>query len=165
MFALWKEGAVVGECQLLELLLRPERLRDLVELAISLVGSLEVSVDGDGPIRSWHLELEVGIVSDEDIPTTVTTISPTATQIQGPITRARARQLNYQVLSFLGTLPNLHENMLLPKTDVFVTLRNNGPSEELMDNYWSMIVHGDGSKHTRVEDDATHGDSRVVKPL
>ena len=102
---------------------------------------------------------------DEDIPTTVTTTSPTTVQIQGPITRARARQLNYQVLSFLGTIPNLHENMLLPKTDVFVTLRNNGPSEELMDKYWSMIVHGDGSKHTRVEDDATQGDSRVVKPL
>ena len=102
---------------------------------------------------------------DEDIPTTVTTTSPTTAQIQGPITRARARQLNYQVLSFLGTIPNLHENMLLPKTDVFVTLRNNGPSEELMDKYWSMIVHGDGSKHMRVEDDATHGDSRVVKPL
>ena len=102
--------------------------------------------------------------SDEDISTTVTTISPTTTQIQGPITRACARQLNYQVLSFLGTLPNLYENMLLPKTDVFVTLRNNEPSEELMDKYWSMIVHGDGSKHTRIEDDATHGESRIVKP-
>ena len=46
---------------------------------------------------------------DEDIPTTVTTTSPTTVQIQGPITQARARQLNYQVLSFLETLPNLHE--------------------------------------------------------
>ena len=55
--------------------------------------------------------------------------------------------------------------MLLPKTDVFVILRNNGPSEELMDKHWSMIVHGDGNKHTRIEDDATHGESRVLKPL
>ena len=102
---------------------------------------------------------------DEDIPTTVTTTSPTTTQIQGPITRARARQLNYQVLSFLGTLPNLHENMLLPKTDVFVTLRNNGPSEELMDKYWSMIVHGAGSRNASAEDDAaTEGVYRSLKP-
>ena len=54
--------------------------------------------------------------------------------------------------------------MLLPKTDVFVTLRNNGPSEEEMDKYWSMIVHGDGSKHARIGDDATCGDFRSLKP-
>ena len=102
---------------------------------------------------------------DEDIPTTVTTTSPTTTQIQGPITRARARQLNYQVLSFIGTLPNLHENMLLSKTDVFVTLRNNGPSEELMDKYWSMIVHGAGSRNTSAEDDvAMEGVYHSLKP-
>ena len=53
---------------------------------------------------------------DEDIPPIVATTSPTT--IQGAITRARARQLNYQVLSFLGTIPNIHENMLLPKTDM-----------------------------------------------
>ncbi|KAK1641612.1 hypothetical protein QYE76_059417, partial [Lolium multiflorum] len=34
---------------------------------------------------------------DEDIPSIDTTAVPTATQIQGPITRARAKQLNYQV--------------------------------------------------------------------
>ncbi|KAK1680887.1 hypothetical protein QYE76_041735, partial [Lolium multiflorum] len=33
---------------------------------------------------------------DEDIPSIDTTAVPTATQIQGPITRARAKQLNYQ---------------------------------------------------------------------
>ncbi|KAK1664996.1 hypothetical protein QYE76_053155 [Lolium multiflorum] len=33
---------------------------------------------------------------DEDIPSIDTTVVPTATQIQGPITRARAKQLNYQ---------------------------------------------------------------------
>ena len=30
----------------------------------------------------------------------------------------------YQVLSFLGTLPNVHENMMLPKSDVFMLIRN-----------------------------------------
>jgi hypothetical protein len=41
---------------------------------------------------------------DEDIPTHVD--SPVS--IQGPITRARARQLQYQVKSFLGSTPCQH---------------------------------------------------------
>ena len=60
---------------------------------------------------------------DEDINTI---ISPTATYI-GPFTRARAYQLNYQVLPFLGNDSNVHENMMLPKLDTFVLLRNEGP--------------------------------------
>src|SRR4051812_23429116 len=44
-----------------------------------------------------------------------TTVAPTATlphvpQFQGPLTRTHARQLNYQVLLFLGTIPIIHEN-------------------------------------------------------
>jgi hypothetical protein len=102
---------------------------------------------------------------DEDIPSLDTTAVPTATQIQGPITRARAKQLNYQVLSFLGTIPHIHENMMLPKSDMFVTLRNDGPSMDEEDKHWSMITHGgDGSKHLRIEDDATSGDFRTLKP-
>ena len=65
--------------------------------------------------------------SDEDINTTVTSTAPTATYT-GPITRARARQLNYQVLWFLGNDSNVHENMMLPKLDTFVLLTNEGPS-------------------------------------
>ncbi|KAK1663967.1 hypothetical protein QYE76_052126 [Lolium multiflorum] len=92
---------------------------------------------------------------DEDIPSIDTTAVPTATQIQGPITRARAKQLNYQVLSFLGTIPQIHENMMLPKSDMFVTLRNDGPSMDEEDKHWSMITHGgDGSKHVRIQEDA-----------
>ena len=53
----------------------------------------------------------------EDINTIVTPITPTATYT-GPITRAHARQLNYQVLSFLGNDSNVHENMMLPKLDI-----------------------------------------------
>jgi hypothetical protein len=53
---------------------------------------------------------------DEDIPMVDTTVAPIAIlphipQFQGPPTRARARQLNYQVLLFLGTISNIHENM------------------------------------------------------
>ena len=43
------------------------------------------------------------------------------------MTRAHARQLNQQVLSFLQATPTIHENMMLPKVDVFVSLRNDGP--------------------------------------
>ena len=52
--------------------------------------------------------------ADEDINTIVTPTAPAAIHIR-PITRARARQLNYQVLSFLGNDSNVHENMMLPK--------------------------------------------------
>jgi hypothetical protein len=48
---------------------------------------------------------------DEDIPTVDTTVAPTAPHVPGPLTRARARQLNYQVLylnqmclCYLGTM-------------------------------------------------------------
>ena len=106
---------------------------------------------------------------DEDISTVDTTIAPAATHphappLQGPLTRARACQLNYQVLSFLGTLPNIHENKILPKLDVFMLLRNDGPSMDEWDKHWSMMVHGDDNKLVRIEDDATSGDFRTLKP-
>ena len=70
---------------------------------------------------------------DEDINTIVT---PTAPAIHtGPITRARTRQLNYQVLSFLGNDSNVHENMMLPKLDTFVLLTNEGPGMDKRDEH------------------------------
>jgi hypothetical protein len=54
--------------------------------------------------------------------------------------------------------------MMLPKSDMFVTLRNDGPSMDEMDKHWSMIMHGDGSKRLRIEEDATSGDFRTLKP-
>ena len=62
---------------------------------------------------------------DEDNNTIVTPTTP-ATIHTGPITRARARQLNYQVLPFLGNDSNVHENMMLPKLDTFVLLTMKG---------------------------------------
>ena len=99
-----------------------------------------------------------------DIPSLDTPAAPAAIQIQGLITRARAKQLNYQVLSFLGNILHIHENMMLPKSDVYLLLRNNGPSMDEKDKYWSMIVYGDSSKRWRIEDDATTGDFRTFKP-
>ena len=75
------------------------------------------------------------------------------------MTRARARQLNQQVLSFLQATPNIHENMMLPKSNVFVSLRNDGPSMDARDKLWSMYVNGDGSRSAHEEgDDAANGD-------
>src|SRR3954470_14278765 len=101
---------------------------------------------------------------DVDIPSIDTTVVPTARHIQGPITRSRAKQLNYQVLSFLGTIPHIHENMMLPKSDVFLTLRNDGPSMDERDKHWSMARHGDGSKHVMIQEKATDGDFRTLRP-
>lgn len=53
---------------------------------------------------------------------------------------------------------------MLPKSDVYILLRNNGPSMDEKDKHWSMIMHGDGSKRLRIEDDATTGDFRTLKP-
>ena len=107
--------------------------------------------------------------TDEDIQATDTSAAPTATHThvpQGPLTRARARQLNYQVLSFIGTLPNVHENMMLHKSDVFMLLRNDGPSKDGKDAHWSMITHG--GEYKLVRDDTTDdmgGDFRTLKPI
>jgi hypothetical protein len=32
------------------------------------------------------------------------------------------------------------------------------------DKHWSMIMHGDGSKHVEIEEDTTSGDFRTLKP-
>ena len=77
---------------------------------------------------------------DEDINTIVTHTPPAAIHT-GPITRARTRQLNYQVLSFLGIDSNVHENIMLPKLDTFVSLTNEGPSLDKKDEPWSKFKH------------------------
>ena len=101
---------------------------------------------------------------DEDIPTIDVSTTTTAPQLQGPLTRARARQLQHKVLSFLQATPNAHENMMLPKVDVFVSLRNDGPRMEERDKLWSMYVEGDNHRSgNKEEDDATIGDYRNLK--
>ena len=71
----------------------------------------------------------MAFASDEDINTIVTPTAPTATST-GPITRARAIQLNYKVLSFLGNDSNVHEktpivsSYILGDFDAFHTLHD-----------------------------------------
>jgi hypothetical protein len=131
-----------------------------VPLDDGALGRIKLSI----PPFSGDRRPEDYLECDEDIPSIDTPAAPTAEHIQGPITRARAKQLNYQVLLLLGTLSHIHENMMLPKSDMFVTLRNDGPSTDERDKHWSMIVHGDGSKRLRMEEDATSGYFRTLKP-
>jgi len=99
---------------------------------------------------------------DEDINTIITPTGPAAIHT-GPITRARARQLNYQVLSFLGIDSNIHENMMLPKLDTFVLLTNEGPSFE-KDEHWSKNKHGDDGMRMGNKNGVTSDDFRTLKP-
>jgi hypothetical protein len=54
--------------------------------------------------------------------------------------------------------------MILHKSDVFVTLRNDGPSMDERDKHWCMNMHGDGSQYERIEEDAESEDFRTLKP-
>ena len=100
---------------------------------------------------------------DEDINTIVTPTAPAAIHT-GPITRARARQLNYQVLLFLSNDSNVHENMMLPKLDTFLSLRNEGPGMDKRDEHWSKTKHGDDGMRKGIQNGVTSDDSRNLKP-
>jgi hypothetical protein len=67
------------------------------------------------------------MTSDEDITLSHTHNDPLL-DIQGPITRARARQLNLEVSSFLSNSLYDFENRLLPND--YIVLRNEGEVQE-----------------------------------
>jgi hypothetical protein len=98
------------------------------------MADLKPYFDEDDEVASRTTSIQEG-EPIEDIPSIDTPAAPTAEHIQGPITRARAKQLNYQVLLFLGTLSHIRENMMLPKSDMSVTLRNDGPSMDERDKH------------------------------
>src|SRR3954462_2357319 len=87
---------------------------------------------------------------DEDMATIVTPTTP-AKIPTGPIIRDRAHQLNYQVLSFLGNVSNVHVNMMLPNVDVFMLLTNEEPSMDKKDEHWSMFKHEDDEDITTMD--------------
>jgi hypothetical protein len=66
---------------------------------------------------------------DEDITPLDTTNDPPLV-MQGPITRARARQLNLEVSSFLSTSLYDYENRLLPND--YIVIRNNGEGQGML---------------------------------
>jgi hypothetical protein len=100
---------------------------------------------------------------------TDTTVGPRAAhplkpQLEGPLARARAREINYQVPFFVGTFPKNHENMMLPKSNVFMIFRNDRTSMDEKVKHWNIIMHGDGSGLARIWDDATSEDFQTLKP-
>ena len=99
---------------------------------------------------------------DEDMATKVTPIFPAVLPL-GTVARAQICLLNYQVLSFLGNVSSVHENMMLPKLDTFVLLRNEGPSFE-KDEHWSKNKHGDDGMHKGNKNSVTSDDFRSLKP-
>ena len=102
------------------------------------------------------------MMGDEDIPAIVTPTTPAIHT--GPITRARARQLSYQVLSFLGNPSNAHEYMMLPKLDTFVSLMNEGPSMDKKDGHWSGIKHGEEGVRGGKNNGTSSDDFRTLRP-
>jgi hypothetical protein len=60
--------------------------------------------------------------------------------IQGPITRVHARQLNLEVSSFLSTSTYDFENRLLPND--YIVIRNQGEDQEM---------HGEGLRGVEVQ--------------
>ena len=101
--------------------------------------------------------------TDEDTNTIVTPIAHAAIHT-GPITRARACQLNYPVLLFLGNDSNVHENMMLPKLDTFVLLTNEGPSLA-KDAHSSKNKHGDDVMCKGNKNRVSSDDFWTLKPL
>ena len=68
-----------------------------------------------------------GLGSDEDISAAVTPVAtPTSVMPSGPITRARARQINGQVLSFLYKYDLANEDIILRSYSDLLVLRNKG---------------------------------------
>ncbi|KAK1682332.1 hypothetical protein QYE76_043180 [Lolium multiflorum] len=61
--------------------------------------------------------------------------------------------------------PHKYKDQSLELVPNNLTIRNDGPSMDEEDKHWSMITHGgDGSKHLRIEDDATSTESANVDP-
>jgi hypothetical protein len=74
-----------------------------------------------------HFAATVRILSDEDIGHSDAPVDP-LTIMQGPMTRARMRQLNLEVSSFLSYHFHTFKNMLLPNDTIL--LRNIGEHHE-----------------------------------
>ena len=89
------------------------------------ISDLKPYLGEDDALESRTTQIQEG-EDDEDItPTDIHEASSLDIQtIQGPITRARARQLNLEVSSLLSVSLNSFENSLLP--NVYIVIRNQG---------------------------------------
>jgi hypothetical protein len=77
--------------------------------------------------HEWGNQTERAACTDEDI-TPMDTNNTPQVDIQGPITRARARQLNLQVISFLRNYSCAFESSMLPND--LIVLRNQGEDQQ-----------------------------------
>jgi hypothetical protein len=85
------------------------------------------------------MEQDLTII-DEDI-TPMDTKNTPQVYIQGPITRARARQLNLQVISFLHNYSCAFESSMLPND--LIVLRNQG------EDHGGQTEHQEGAGEPR----------------
>jgi hypothetical protein len=72
---------------------------------------------------------KICIICDEDITPLDTNNNPLL-NVQGSITRARARQLNLEVSSFLNSSSYDYENRLLPND--YIVIRNHGEGQGIL---------------------------------
>jgi hypothetical protein len=87
------------------------------------IADLKPYLGKEDELESRTTQMQEG-EDDEDIPPNDT---PMPTTQQGPMTRARARELNYQVNSFLAVhKPSSMNGVLLNSCDAFLILRNLG---------------------------------------
>ena len=95
--------------------------------------------------------------------TTVTPVSPAVLPL-GIVARAHIRQLNYQVLLFLGNVSSVHENMMLPNLDTFVLPAIEGASTDKKDEHRSIVMHGYEGACQENKNRGSSGDFRTLKP-
>ena len=93
------------------------------------ISDLKPNVGAEDDLESRTTPIQEG-EDDEDITPsdTRTTQNPPepVAKLQGPMTRARARHLNYEVSSFLGANALSMQNGILPNNCDLLLLRNNG---------------------------------------
>jgi hypothetical protein len=97
-----------------------------VEGATSAIGGWR-AVGRAGGCRLPEVEAAGG--RDEDITSLDTNNNPPL-NVQGPITRAQARQLNLEVSSFLNCSSYDYENRLLPND--YIVISNHGEGQEIL---------------------------------
>ena len=110
-----------------------ERGNDKDMISLDMTNNTIISSTFDqenGEMASRTTSIQEG-EDDEDIPAIDTTTTPTPKKDQ-------------KVLSFMRVVPNIHDNVMLPKSELCGSLRNDGQCMDERDNFRSMFTHGDG---------------------
>jgi hypothetical protein len=112
------------------------KLKLLLEFGVSLtinISDLRHYLGEEDELESRMTPIQEG--EDDKYITLSDTHNPPPLVIKGPITRARVRQLNQQVSSFLCSSACTYENSMLPNEIVdYIVLRNFGEDHEGLGN-------------------------------